>query len=137
VDKHGFPETVEEYIRLEGYRDLGHNHAFRFHSWRPDRALNPQYAGVADVGYFGCTVVHYKPDGSLCMGGIQFDTPGVRAVNAASKAHCLKVGIPYVGDPPHWQLISLHPLHVEPSLLCKMDKCGDHGFIRGGRWVPA
>lgn len=32
-------------------------------------------------------------------------------------------------------LVSRDPLHVEPSILCPV--CGDHGFIREGRWVPA
>lgn len=137
MDEHGFPQSVREYIEREGYHDLGHEHAFQWTSWRPHRALNPQYDGVPDVGYFGATVVHYKPNGELCMGAIRFDTPGVRAVEAASRAHCLKQGIPYTEECPHWQLISLHPLHVEPSLLCKAEKCGDHGHIRGGRWVPA
>ena len=36
---------------------------------------------------------------------------------------------------PHWELISEDPLHVEPSLQCR--SCPNHGFIRGGRWVPA
>lgn len=33
-----------------------------------------------------------------------------------------------------WTLHSVEPLHIEPSVLCN---CGDHGFIRDGRWVPA
>lgn len=32
-----WPTTIQEYIELEGYKDLGHDHAFRFTSWRPDR----------------------------------------------------------------------------------------------------
>ena len=35
---------------------------------------------------------------------------------------------------PRWQLVSREPLHLEPSLLCV---CGAHGFIRGGKWIPA
>lgn len=31
-----------------------------------------------------------------------------------------------------WQLESLEPLTLSPSLLCL---CGRHGFIRQGRWV--
>lgn len=30
---------------------------------------------------------------------------------------------------------SEHPLTVRGSLIC--EACGDHGFIREGRWVPA
>lgn len=34
-----------------------------------------------------------------------------------------------------WDVHSLDPLHLEPSLLCRL--CGSHGFIRAGVWVPA
>ena len=132
-----WPTTIKEFIELEGYKDLGNDHAFKFTSWRPDRLLNPQYDGVADVGYYGAMIVHKKPDGSLCRGAVRFDTPGVRAVLAASKAHCVKLGIACADDSSGWQLISLHPLHIEPSVLCLADKCGDHGFIRNGRWERA
>ena len=33
-----------------------------------------------------------------------------------------------------WTLVAYDPLTVAPSLLCA---CGDHGFIRDGKWVPA
>ena len=33
------------------------------------------------------------------------------------------------------RLVSRDPLHVEPSILCAA--CGDHGFIRDGKWVKA
>lgn len=32
------------------------------------------------------------------------------------------------------ELISTDPLTISPSLLCR---CGDHGFIRDGKWVAA
>jgi hypothetical protein len=32
-------------------------------------------------------------------------------------------------------IVSHDPLEVVGSLLCT--DCGDHGFIRAGRWVPA
>ena len=34
-----------------------------------------------------------------------------------------------------WVLESSFPLTLSPSLLC--NRCGTHGFIREGRWVPA
>lgn len=34
-----------------------------------------------------------------------------------------------------WDVLSVNPLTLSPSLLCKA--CGHHGFIRQGRWVPA
>lgn len=36
---------------------------------------------------------------------------------------------------PVWRVVSREPLTLEPSLLCTA--CGNHGWIRGGRWVPA
>lgn len=37
----------------------------------------------------------------------------------------------------HWQVEDWNPetFTVSPSLLCR--HCGDHGFIRNGRWEPA
>lgn len=34
------------------------------------------------------------------------------------------------------RLIADDPLHIEPSILCPVG-CGDHGFVRDGRWVAA
>ncbi len=34
-----------------------------------------------------------------------------------------------------WQVLSADPLTCSPSLLCRT--CGDHGFIREGKWVVA
>ena len=34
-----------------------------------------------------------------------------------------------------WTLVSWEPLTIAPSVLCL--RCGDHGFIQGGKWVPA
>jgi len=34
-----------------------------------------------------------------------------------------------------WAVVSLEPLTLKPSLQCTV--CGDHGFIQGGKWVPA
>jgi hypothetical protein len=41
-------------------------------------------------------------------------------------------------DPAHaelWQLVSLVPLHLEPSLTCP--RCGLSGTIRDGHWAEA
>lgn len=61
--------------------------------------------------------------GRRCMGSIYFDIPETRA---AAPQHAANYAM--------WQLNSLEPLDVSPSLLCS---CGHHGFIRSGRWVPA
>lgn len=49
----------------------------------------------------------------------------------AFPGRCL--GGAYFG-PSGWTLESRDPLTISPSLACS---CGDHGFIRGGQWVPA
>jgi hypothetical protein len=32
----------------------------------------------------------------------------------------------------HWDLVSIDPFTIAPSLLCR--RCGHHGFIENGRW---
>lgn len=116
----------------DGVLDLGHDVLARFLSWAPDRYLNPQYADMPDIDRCGITYRHRRgdgngadpqlfaalPPGEWCAGSITFDLP---PLNATARAV--------------WQVHSLDPLHVEPSLLCR--SCGHHGFIREGRWVPA
>lgn len=34
-----------------------------------------------------------------------------------------------------WTIESDEPFTLSPSILCRA--CGDHGFIRGGKWVRA
>lgn len=41
---------------------------------------------------------------------------------------------------PTWELRTLDPLHVEPSIRCAMpgpEHHAHHGWIRDGRWVQA
>lgn len=105
-----------------GQIDLGLGHSLTYHQWAPDRELNPQYDGIPDIERVGATIYHHKPDGTPCVGGITFDLPNLPAGFLAR---------------PRWQVISWEPLHIEPSVLCKVEGCGDHGWIRDGRWVPA
>ena len=35
---------------------------------------------------------------------------------------------------PVWTVESLNPLTISPSILCG---CGEHGFIRDGKWISA
>lgn len=67
----------------------------------------------------GVAVIHAKPDGDLCGAAAFWDV-----------SH-YKPGT----EPITWTLHSLEPLDISPSLLCLI--CGDHGFIRGGKWIPA
>lgn len=65
-------------------------------------------------GVWGLLWYHRNPEtGEQCIGGITWDP---------ERAY-------------HWDLVSLDPLTVSPSLLCLTCKC--HGFIRDGKWVPA
>lgn len=61
----------------------------------------------------GVWEAHRTPSGDVCVGWAQWIGPGDR----------------------NWRLISLDPLHIEPSLLCRT--CGNHGYIHDGKWVPA
>ena len=36
---------------------------------------------------------------------------------------------------PVWQVVAWDPLTLSPSVLCRT--CGNHGWIREGRWEPA
>lgn len=108
---------------MRDWIDLGHEHRARFTAWHPDRDINPHLAHLPDVDKWGLIVEH--PDArdrsKVCAGGITFDGEVQREL---------------VPEKARWQVVSLEreTLHVEPSLLCI---CGDHGFIRGGQWIPA
>lgn len=99
--------------------DLGDNHFLKFYGWFPDRHLNPQYDGIPDVEKYGANIYHRTVDGLPCVGGITF--AGSTAANISPKE-------------PTWDVQSWDPLTLSPSLLCH---CGDHGFIRNGKWVRA
>jgi hypothetical protein len=102
--------------------DLGDGHTLTFTSWHPDRELNPQYADLPDIEKCGAIVGHPRADGKegRCWSGIYFDSEAVRRV---------------FGDKQIWQVNSWEPLTLSPSLLCR--ECGDHGFIREGKWIRA
>lgn len=101
--------------------DLGSGHWARFVAWAPDRQLNPQWAGVPDVDRWGLIVGHTHPDGEVCEGSLTFDGPVQRQVEP--------------DRPNRWTVEAWDPLTLSPSILRR--ECGDHGFIRAGRWVPA
>lgn len=111
--------------------DLGHGHTLRFLSWRPDRSIEAnriRYADVPDVERWGAIVGHpvgahpivpEAQSSGYCEGAIAFDGPVQRQLEPSR---------------PMWTVESWEPLTLSPSLLCA---CGDHGYIREGRWVPA
>jgi hypothetical protein len=101
--------------------ELGLRHFAWKTAWNPDRA-NPKYRHVPNVEWWGLILAH--PDGRapelVCYSGVTFDTSIARAV------------VPAKGL---WTVESWSPLTLSPSILCRL--CGDHGFIRAGKWVPA
>ncbi len=105
--------------------DIGHGHSMGFFQWAPDDLPdNRERYGVPlpNVPRAGVIVRHPRADGKLylgeCMSAVHFDLPEL--------AH-------HTG--PKWTVASWDSLTITPSLLCT--ECGDHGFIRGGKWVPA
>ena len=108
---------------------LGHNHYLEYTRWAPeDLPANRKLYGVPKgkpmptIEKLGALINHRKPDGSECWGHIHFDTLEVRKAMGGNDAN-------------YWTVKSWNPLTIEPSILCRL--CGDHGFIRGGKWVPA
>lgn len=101
--------------------DLGDGHTLQFTSFAPDRALNPQYADLPDTDRLGAIITHTtdKTETGLCAGSMFFDCEQARR---AFPNH------------PRWTVQSWDPLTCSPSFLCH---CGDHGFIRDGKWVRA
>jgi hypothetical protein len=99
--------------------DLGDGHTGEFVQWAPDRELNPQHAHLPDVEKYAMLIFHQNWAGGDCVGMVTF------AGDVQSKV-----------DPHHatWDVQSREPLTISPSVLCS---CGDHGFIRDGRWVRA
>ena len=116
VDLEGIAEIVDR--RFYEYVDIGYDHRMKLFSWRPDRALNPQYADVPDVEFAGVLVEHRSPyTGEPCKAALYFET--MRGLSTSAL----------------WTVESLDPLTISPSVGCGL--CGDHGFIQGGRWVPS
>ena len=104
--------------------DLGHGHHLRWVSWKSDRALNPQYADLPDVERYGAMIAHPRAASAEwasgeCEGKVTFAGPVQQRIQPAVAT---------------WTVVSWEPLTLSPSLRCG---CGDHGFIRDGRWVPA
>jgi hypothetical protein len=66
-------------------------------------------------------VEHLTKEGKECASGLWFDTPETRKVVEPNR--------------PLWQVQSYDPLTISPSILCM--RCGDHGFIRNGKWEAA
>lgn len=88
--------------------DLGDDHALTFCNYEGEERV-------------AANVWHKKPDGSECVGFIPFE--GRAWANA------------FHGKIDTWRVEQDEPLTLSPSLLCRA--CGDHGFVRDGKWVRA
>jgi hypothetical protein len=86
--------------------DLGHSVLAQFYGLH----------GSAESVKAGILYEHPDGKGGRCWGGVSF-----KGVNPA--------------DPRGWDVQSLDPLTISPSVLCL--SCQHHGFIREGKWVPA
>jgi hypothetical protein len=87
--------------------DLGRGVTARFVSWQ----------GYDPVGLIE---THHRPDGAACSASILFDLPGIAEAFPGRAV---------------WTVPTLDPLTLSPSLRCP--RCGNHGWITDGRWVPA
>ena len=104
-------------------QDLGDDHYLRFFRWEPDDLpANRERYGMPlpCVEKAGAIVRHKTAEGADCESAVHFDIP-----------EALLMG----GERNVWRVESWDPLTLSPSLLCLL--CGDHGFIREGRWVRA
>lgn len=88
--------------------DLGDGHTLAFVQYKDELS--------------GCNVFHSKPDGTSCSGWIAFAGMAWDREFASGKIAT-------------WTVESMEPLTLAPSILCRA--CGDHGFIRGGKWERA
>jgi hypothetical protein len=96
--------------------DLGHDHTVTFTSTY----------GEPDGDWLGAIVSHRKPDGTPCLGGsvlFEVSRHGVAATESQRQGRHT------------WQVQSWEPPTLWPSLRCRL--CGDHGWVREGRWVAA
>jgi hypothetical protein len=100
--------------------DLGDGHYGKFSGWSSDMDLNSQYEGVPDVEKYGLEILHPNPAGAPCVGFVTFAGDVQRRIEPERRNT--------------WDVQDWDPLTITPSVLCS---CGDHGFIREGRWVRA
>lgn len=125
--------------------DIGDSHWLSYFRWAPDRELNPQYADIPDLEKAGAQVYHFAPIGRSAFPSREYLTKRTGLVPPEGMELCVgAVNFDYGPDSPwrglysngaHWQVQSIEPLTISPSVLCV--PCGDHGFIREGRWVRA
>jgi hypothetical protein len=88
-------------------------------------------AGIIDLGDgHAVEVLEFKGETS----GADVYHPGCKSpgfIPFTGKAYANE----FKGAIETWELQFEDPLTVSPSILCRV--CGDHGFIRSGRWERA
>jgi hypothetical protein len=86
----------------------------------------------------GLIVVRRCPasETGYCDGFLTFDSPENREIDEKNRAYYREKEGKEVPPRPMWQVQSLEPLTISPSVQA-LHECGDHGFIREGKWVPA
>lgn len=105
--------------KWDAAEDIGSGVRISYYSWKPDRALNPHYANLPDADKAGIFVYHLHAQDDLCVSTAPFRIMQNEAIEPNRSM---------------WDLHSLFPLHLEPSIL--QMRCGMHGHIREGRWQP-
>lgn len=93
---------------MSNWRDLGSGHRIQITEVHPAE------------GFRSFVDEHKRPDGGDCAGAGRVLDPG-QSRPSDGRAY--------------WVMESEEPLTLSPSLLCTA--CGDHGFVRDGKWVPA
>lgn len=122
-----FSETYDSVVshdeQAEAAEDIGGGHRISYYVVHADNHLEagPLLTATLDVdGLIVAGIIdwHRNPAGDWCGGAVNFVQIDGRAM---------------------WAVESLDPLTLSPSILCAPDKggCGEHGFIREGRWVTA
>lgn len=66
---------------------------------------------------------HRKADGSWCRGWVPYSGSKWAAQFSANPEY------------QSWDVVQRDPLTLSPSILCRA--CGNHGFIRNGKWERA
>lgn len=104
--------------------DLGGAHAYRLFTVEDGNGDNvPGGVHIFHPAHDGAACRNHAtalgaPSEHLGVGSVMFDIPATARFKTA-----------------RWLVRSWSPLTIEPSIKC--GACGDHGFIRDGRWEPA
>lgn len=93
-------------------------------------------AGGVDIGY-GHALIVERDEAGLVTKVTDYHTCHYPADDSKGREAWSQLGGAEVygrADGKDWDLIQHNPVTLAPSLLCG---CGDHGFIRDGKWVLA